>query len=49
VVFSFVNDAVGVYSAKAAVKIAEALTAGRSYTLHTDIEEMRTVGHNGRV
>jgi len=44
VVFSFVNDAVGVYAAKAAVKIAEALVNGHIYPLHIDIEQMRIVG-----
>jgi cyanophycin synthetase len=44
VVFSFANDAVGVYAGKAAVKIAEALVDGRTYPLNTDIEQMRIVG-----
>lgn len=41
VVFSFINEAAGVYAASAAVKIAEALIEGKPYPLHIDIEEMR--------
>jgi cyanophycin synthetase len=42
VVFSFVNEAAGMYAAKAAVRIAEALIDGHAYALHTDFEQMRT-------
>jgi len=48
VVFSFVNDAVGVYAASAAVNIAHALVNAYSYPLHIDIEQMRTVGQAGK-
>ncbi|PRY53871.1 cyanophycin synthetase [Arcticibacter pallidicorallinus] len=41
VVFSYVEEQVGVYAAKAAVRIAEALIAGTAYDLEKDIMEMR--------
>jgi cyanophycin synthetase len=44
VVFSFKNEAVGVYAATAAVNLAEALIAGRKYPLHLYLEEMRIIG-----
>src|SRR5688572_10016474 len=37
VVFSYMEEAVGVYSAKAAVRIAEALISGVEYDLENDI------------
>lgn len=41
VVFSYVEEQVGVYAATAAVRIAEALIAGTAYDLEKDIMEMR--------
>ncbi|WP_407430030.1 cyanophycin synthetase [Arcticibacter sp.] len=41
VVFSYVEEQVGVYAAKAAVKIAEALIDGTAYDLEKDIMTMR--------
>ena len=41
VVFSYVEEAVGLYSAKAAVRIAEALIDGQPYRLEEDIQRMR--------
>jgi cyanophycin synthetase len=43
VVFSYMEEAVGIYAAKAAVKIAEALIKGEVYDLESDISEMRTL------
>ena len=40
--------AVGIYAAKAAVKIAEDLIDGGSCSLHTHIEEMRTIGQESQ-
>ena len=41
VVFDYIEEKVGRYAAKASVKIAEALTAGQTYDLAADIQEMR--------
>ncbi len=41
VVFSYMEEAVGVYAAKAAVKIAEALIKGEDYDIENDISAMR--------
>ena len=41
VVFSYMEEAVGIYAAKAAVKIAEALIKGEAYDLESDINAMR--------
>ena len=41
VVFEYVEETVGVYAAKAAVRIAEALIEGRDYDLQEDIIAMR--------
>lgn len=41
VVFTYLEEQVGVYSAKAAVRIAEALIAGTTYDLEKDILTMR--------
>jgi cyanophycin synthetase len=41
VVFSYMEEAVGIYAAKAAVKIAEALIRGEDYDIETDISAMR--------
>ncbi|MBC7861519.1 MAG: cyanophycin synthetase, partial [Bacteroidia bacterium] len=41
VVFSYMEEEVGFYAAKASVKIAEALIAGTEYDLQSDIKTMR--------
>jgi len=41
VVFDYLEEKVGVYAAKAAVRIAEALIEGTAYDLKDDIQEMR--------
>ncbi|CAN5387683.1 cyanophycin synthetase [soil metagenome] len=41
VVFAYMEEAVGVYAAKSALKICEALIEGKEYDLAADIQEMR--------
>lgn len=41
VVFDYLEEKVGVYAAKAAVRIAEALIEGSAYDLKDDVQEMR--------
>lgn len=41
VVFDYLEEKVGVYAAKAAVRIAEALIEGTAYDLKDDVQEMR--------
>lgn len=41
VVFSYIEESVGRYAAKASVKICEALISGEDYNLEEDIQEMR--------
>lgn len=41
VVFDYQEEKVGVYAAKAAVRIAESLISGAEYNLNEDIQEMR--------
>lgn len=48
VVFSYMEEKVGVYAAKASVKIAEALISGADYDLDTDIKNMREIRENER-
>lgn len=43
VVFSYMEEKVGVYAAKASVRIAEALIAGKEYDLANDITQMREI------
>lgn len=43
VVFSYVDEEVGIYAAKAAVRIAEALISGIEYSIEQDIEEMKKI------
>ena len=43
VVFTYTEEKVGVFAAKSAVKIVEALIAGKSYDLEADIQEMREI------
>ena len=49
VVFDYLEEKVGVYAAKAAVRIAEALIEDRSYDLADDIQEMRELRENQRL
>ena len=48
VVFSYMEEHVGVYAAKASVKIAEALVDGTAYDLDTDIKTMRQMREQER-
>ncbi|MCB0761304.1 MAG: cyanophycin synthetase [Flavobacteriales bacterium] len=43
VVFAYMEEKVGRYAARAAVRIAEALVAGEAYDLAEDIQEMREI------
>ncbi|MGC4038744.1 MAG: cyanophycin synthetase [Chitinophagaceae bacterium] len=49
VVFSYMEEDAGVYSAKAAVRIAEALISGADYNLHQDIQELREIREDTRL
>jgi cyanophycin synthetase len=49
VVFSYIEEDAGVYAAKAAVNIVQALADGRPYDLETDIQEMREIRENTRL
>ena len=49
VVFSYMEEAVGRYAAKAAVRICEALIAGEEYDLSDDIQEMRELREEVRL
>jgi cyanophycin synthetase len=49
VVFSYIEENVGRYAAKAAVKICEALIVGESYDLTEDIQEMRELRESSRL
>lgn len=49
VVFSYIEEKVGRYAAKAAVRIAEALVAGEDYDLEEDIQEMREIRDRERL
>jgi cyanophycin synthetase len=48
VVFSYTEEKVGVYAAKAAVRIAQALINGEQYDLDTDIRTMRELREEER-
>ena len=48
VVFSYMEEKVGIYAAKASVKIAEALIAGAEYDLANDIKVMREMRERER-
>lgn len=48
VVFSYMEETVGVYAAKASVKIAEALVEGSAYDLDEDIKVMRQMREKER-
>jgi cyanophycin synthetase len=49
VVISYTEEDAGVYAAKAAVRIAEALIAGTDYDLANDIQELREIRENTRL
>ncbi len=49
VVFSYQEAAAGTYTAKAAVKIAQALVDGLPYDLEADIQELREIRENERL
>lgn len=49
VVFSYVEEDAGVYAAKAAVRIAEALIKGEEYDLEADIQAMREIREDTRL
>nr|WP_322624271.1 cyanophycin synthetase [uncultured Flavobacterium sp.] len=49
VVFSYVEENVGIYAAEASVRIAEALIAGTEYDLDADIQEMRRIRERDRL
>lgn len=48
VVFSYMEESVGVYAAEISVKIAEALIAGTAYDIEADIKEMRRMREKER-
>ncbi len=49
VVFSYTEEKVGVYAAKAAVRIAEALIDSKEYDLAEDIQQMREIREDERL
>ncbi len=49
VVFAYMEENVGRYAAKAAVRICEALIEGKDYDLTDDIQEMRILRENERL
>ena len=49
VVFSYIEEAVGLYAAKASVRIAEALIEGTAYNLDEDIQHMRELREETRL
>lgn len=49
VVFSYIEESVGRYAAKASVNICEALIAGKEYDLEDDIQEMREIRESERL
>ena len=49
VVFSYMEESVGRYAAKSAVRICEALIAGEDYDLEEDIQEMRELRERDRL
>ncbi len=49
VVFSYLEEPVGLYAAKAAVRIAEALVDGSGYDLEDDIQRMRELREESRL
>jgi cyanophycin synthetase len=49
VVFSYMEEKVGIYAGKAAVRIAEALVANKPYELDADIQTMREIREEVRL
>lgn len=49
VVFTYLEEDAGVYAAKAAVRIAEALVAGEEYSLEDDIQKLREIREDTRL
>jgi cyanophycin synthetase len=49
VVFGFEEEQAGLYTAKAAVRIAEALVKGEDYNLQKDIDEIHRLWHNEKL
>ena len=49
VVFNYLEEKVGVYSAKAAVRVAEALIEGEKYDLTEDIQNMKEIREDVRL
>ena len=49
VVFSYLEEDAGVYTAKAAVRIAEALIESKDYDLDTDIQKLREIREDTRL
>lgn len=49
VVFSYVEESVGLYAAEASVRIAEALISGSEYDLQADIKKMREIREDVRL
>lgn len=49
VIFDYMEEDAGVYAAKAAVRIAEALANGMDYDLTDDIQQMREIRENTRL
>jgi len=49
VVFTYIEEKVGVYAAESAVRIVEALIKGIDYDLEKDIQEMREIRENTRL
>src|SRR5581483_5037145 len=49
VVFSYIEEKVGVYAAEAAVKIVAALIKGEDYNLQYDIQKMREIREDTRL
>lgn len=49
VVFSYMEEKVGIYAAKAAVRVAQALVDGTDYNLEDDIQTMREIREDERL
>lgn len=49
VVFDYMEEDAGVYAAKAAVRVAQALADGAEYDLETDIQQMREIREDTRL
>lgn len=49
VVFAYIEEAVGKYAARAAVKVCESLIAGKNYDISPDVQEMRELRQEYRL